>query len=245
MTFTKPLTLVKASQIVECQLTFHLLYFQPPGAPEPCSIGVQADLEYDYSGFEFSCEHISTAPPISADAATQISSSITKNSSVQTDTCRKADFGQTVEDDLPGPVQVLSFEESQFRSFTGTSKSMFFCLLDAVKTFNEEIRDSRHISRECKLLLCLIKLKLNLSYVVLASMFCISENSAGRLFGSVLKALKAVAKHGVIWLDRETIQARMPASFRALYPRQFISCPQSFMELQLRFKLNFYTKKIA
>ena len=60
-------------------------------------------------------------------------------------------------------------------------------------------------------------------------MFCISERSAGDLFGAVLSALKAVAKHGVIWLDRETIRARMPASFRSLYPktRCIIDCSET------------------
>ena len=194
--------------------------FEPDIREEPQSIGVQADLEYEYSGFEFSCEHISDPGTASkSTASTYISSPTRKEVSVETETQKKADFGQTVEDDLPGPVQVLSFEENQFKAFTGTSKSMFFCLLDAAKAFDMEIRDSRHITRECKLLLCLIKLKLNLSYVVLSSMFCISERSAGDLFGSVLSALKVVAKQGVIWLDRETIKARMPASFRALYPK--------------------------
>ena len=152
-------------------------------------------------------------------ATTYISSPTMKEASVETDTQKTAEFGQTVEDDLPGPVQVLGFEANQFKAFTGTSKSMIFVLLDAAKSFDKEIRDTRHITRECKLLLCLIKLKLNLSYVVLASMFCISETSAGQLFGSVLRTLKAMAKHGVIWLDRETINAIMPASFRALYPK--------------------------
>ena len=201
-----------------------LTLFQPD---ETRSIAVQADLEYDYRGFEFTCEHLPrnsaprtalTAPSV-ADASTYVSMAITKDVKVETDHPKKADFGQTVEDDLQGPVQVLGFEENQFKAFTGTSKSIFFFLLDAAKAFNEEIRDSQRISRECKLLMCLIKLKLNLSFVVLASMFCISENSAGRHFGSVLHALKVVAKNGVSWLDRETIQARMPASFRSLYPR--------------------------
>ena len=195
------------------------------------SIAVQADLEYDYDfrGFEFTCEHItSTSTSPAADAATYVSAAIMKHVKVETDNPTTADFGQSVEDDLPGPVQVLSFEENQFKAFTGTSKSIFFFLLDAVKAFNEEIKDSRHITRECKLLLCLIKLKLNLSFVILASMFCISEKSAGRLFGSVLKSLKAVAKNGVIWLDRDTIRARMPASFRALFPktRCIIDCSE-------------------
>ena len=44
-----------------------------------------------------------------ADAATCISSAITRDVSMETDNPKKADFGQTVEDDLPGPVQVLSF----------------------------------------------------------------------------------------------------------------------------------------
>jgi hypothetical protein len=66
--------------------------------------------------------------------------------------------------------------------------------------------------------LFLMKLKLNLAFTVLAAAFSVSEGTASHWFYDVLAVMTKVARTGVWWFDKATVQARMPASFRGLYP---------------------------
>ena len=70
---------------------------------EPCpktrSICIQTDMEYDYEGFEFLCEHVPTDECVktergevpAANAATYVSTAIMKESPAQTDVVTTAD----------------------------------------------------------------------------------------------------------------------------------------------------------
>lgn len=91
---------------------------------------------------------------------------------------------------------------------------------------------SRKITREQKLILFLVKLRLNVTFTVLGAMFCIADGTAGHWFYCVLRAMVEVAKHGVCWFDREQIRARMPRSFKELYPatRCIIDCTEIFVQ---------------
>jgi hypothetical protein len=127
------------------------------------------------------------------------------------------DFGQTTER-LIRPVEaidVLAFGDRQFKAMTGVTKDHFNFFLDAV---GSEVKNSRKLTREQKMALFLMKLKLNLSFTVLSALFCVRGETASLWFYSTLQAMATLARKGVWWFDRATVKARMPAAFCALYP---------------------------
>jgi len=73
-----------------------------------------------------------------------------------------------------------------------------------------------------------VKLKLNVSFSVLAAHFGLSQVQARRCFYNALDVVFEVVKDDLIWFDRETIQARMPSAFQALFPstRAIIDCSE-------------------
>ncbi len=114
--------------------------------------------------------------------------------------------------------------DRQFKSFFGITKNLFNFMLD----FCDEISDSTNITRESKLALFLAKLKMNPSFSALSGMFGVTEHAAKSHFVHVLPAMVNLSKTGVIWYSKDVIKARLPPSFRALYPdcRVIIDCSE-------------------
>ena len=77
-----------------------------------------------------------------------------------------------------------------------------------------------------------MKMKLNISYEAIGALFGISGFTASRWFSETLPIMAEASKEGVVWLDRDTIDARMPPSFQALFPkcRCIIDCTEVFIE---------------
>ncbi len=121
------------------------------------------------------------------------------------------------------------FTERQFKAFTGVARTIFSCILWML----DSVLDcSKTASRKDKLAMFLIKLKLNISFGALSALFSMSEGRASQIFQETLQAMVRIAGNGVIWLSRNQIQARMPASFRGLYPscRVIIDCSEIAIE---------------
>ena len=95
-----------------------------------------------------------------------------------------------------------------------------------------KLSGSKKMSREQKMLLFLMKIKLNLSFTVLGALFCVCDGTAGHWFYHVKDKMTELAKIGVWWFDRGTVNARMPKTFRELYPkcRCTIDCTELFTQ---------------
>ncbi len=130
------------------------------------------------------------------------------------------------------PVDFLAFNREQFKAVTGIEKSLLFVIIDALEIVGSKLKDSLKLSKVQKVLLCLVKLKLNLTFTSLGALFCVSRVSAAAWFDCTLKELTNVARLGVVWFDRATVQARMPTSFKALFPktRCIIDCSEVYCE---------------
>ncbi|XP_077523067.1 uncharacterized protein LOC144133873 [Amblyomma americanum] len=74
------------------------------------------------------------------------------------------------------------------------------------------------VSKENRLLIFLMKLKLGISYSSFASVFNINETSALRHFNSVLKTFAFATKQWFFRPPTRVIQATMPTCFKAHYP---------------------------
>ena len=112
-------------------------------------------------------------------------------------------------------LPILELQDTQFSGHTGITKQVFNLFLYRI---GSDLEDSRSITREYKLILVLVKLKLDVTFQVLASMFNVSAKHAKNWFDTAFWALHSAIKDLVIWLSKPTIQARMPASFREHFP---------------------------
>ena len=108
-------------------------------------------------------------------------------------------------------LQLVLFNDRQFLVFTGVDKCVFQFLLYRI---GSRLTDSRNITRENKVLLVLVQLKMNMESTALAALLDISRVAVKGIFASTLNALKDTVEHFVIWLNRETVQARLPEAFR-------------------------------
>lgn len=109
----------------------------------------------------------------------------------------------------------LDFRDRQFLAFTGVSKTLFQFLIYRV---GGRLEDSRSLTRELKIVMVLVKLKSNMTFVNLACMFDVSHYNVKKVFLHAMEALYEAVKNFVIWFNRETVRARMPTSFTALFP---------------------------
>ncbi len=127
-------------------------------------------------------------------------------------------------------VLFSNFSPRQMKAFCGVEKNFIEFLL---YRSGERVSDSKSLNREGKVMLLLSKLKLNVSFSVLGGFFNVSEASAIRFFYEMLDAIYETVKSDIIWFDKKTIQARMPRSFRALFPntRAVIDCTEIETEI--------------
>jgi len=122
-------------------------------------------------------------------------------------------------------LTILTFDNSrEFKSFSGVSRNIFELLCHLC----ENVTPSKNIEKEDKLLLVLVKLKLNVSFDVLAVMFKVSWKAARSYFYNVLDQIFEIVHKFIIWFDKGTIQARMPTSFKTLFleTRAIIDCSE-------------------
>ena len=101
----------------------------------------------------------------------------------------------------------------EFKSWLEVTQGFFALLCDLIKLPNQKTADVENF-----LLVSLIKLKTNLSYSSIASLFCINRLTASKMFTETLSLLHRYAKDLLIWFPKEVISARMPQSFKKLYP---------------------------
>ncbi len=135
-----------------------------------------------------------------------------KNKGVQTSNANRA-------------LAFTDMNERQIKAFTGVSKNIIrFLTLQTA----DSIKKTSKLTCEQKIILLLIRLKLMVPFSALAAFFSVSESTAQKVFNESFNAIYDVAKNGLIWFDRGTIQARMPHAFRALYPhtRAIIDCSE-------------------
>ncbi len=123
----------------------------------------------------------------------------------------------------------MRFDDRQFKSFCGVTKQFYSFLLFKV---GPKLKESRYVSKDTKILLLLVKLKLNVPFSVLGSFFNLSDKTARLLFYRVLDVVFSVVKDFVVWLDKPTIQARMPQAFKALYPNTRVIIDASEIECE-------------
>lgn len=132
--------------------------------------------------------------------------------------------------DTPDQLLLKSFRgyesvmnESQLKGLTGTSFQVFQLLL-------KFIPESSHstVTRENRLFIFLMKIKLGISYSAISTFFNISRSTVTRIFNDCLHFLSIKTKNFIFWPDKNTISATLPESFKLNYPncRCIIDCTE-------------------
>jgi len=113
--------------------------------------------------------------------------------------------------------------ESQLKNLTGTSFQVFQLLL----TF---IPESSHntVTRENRLFIFLMIIKLDISYSAIGTFFNISHSTVTKIFNDCLHSLSTKTKNFIFWPDKRTISATLPESSKINCPnfRCIIGCTE-------------------
>ncbi len=122
--------------------------------------------------------------------------------------------------DVYGPAELpsgFSFDnlksDEECKAWTGVTKGFFLVLAKFISSPSE----SESIIQR-NLLICLAKLKTNLSFNALAATFSLNRHTVSRIFVEVLDKLHEQVKDLLFWFPKSTTNARMPAAFKAKYP---------------------------
>ena len=139
-----------------------------------------------------------------------------KDASVGTDQqLRKVNNGsQTDPIEKPFSTESLRNEE-EWKSWTGITSHLFDCIHCFLES---KLKSFSAISTSSKLLIFLIKLKTNLSFSAIGSLFQVHRSTISQIFHSVLEAAYSDFKKLLIWPEKSIIQSRMPQSFKEDFP---------------------------
>lgn len=125
-------------------------------------------------------------------------------------------------------LQRILQSERTFRSVCGITRKFF--QLSVIKVGPKLL--SRVLSPDEQVALFWKKLKQNVSFISLAADFDINERSASKIFQNVLTLQFEHAKKGIWWLSRTEIDATMPESFKAHYPKTRVIIDATEIKIQ-------------
>ncbi|KAL7297534.1 hypothetical protein TKK_0009894 [Trichogramma kaykai] len=113
--------------------------------------------------------------------------------------------------------------DDQLSGLAGVSKKNFEFLLSAVP-----VSDKYVITKENRLLIFLMKLKLGLTFPAINASFGVHRTTISRLFFSLLNHLATETKDLVYWPEKSLVQVTMPDCFKPEYSntRVIIDCTE-------------------
>lgn len=109
----------------------------------------------------------------------------------------------------------------ELKYLTGINHHLLRNLVTAVMDAEEEKATSYECSVEERIIFCLCKLKLNLSFKCLAVLFGMTRQSCSIIFTITLYTLAYVLEDAIYWPSKEEIEKNMPNCF-ADFKRTFV-----------------------
>lgn len=124
-------------------------------------------------------------------------------------------------DKLKNKIKFLLLDETAFQGnetkltyYTGLPcLALFLLILGEIKTFLDSIKVP-HLSNFQKLLVVLMKLRLNLDYTDLGYRFQTRTSTISSIFRRVIVCLEYSFRYVIHWPDRESLWATMPNCFK-------------------------------
>ena len=129
-------------------------------------------------------------------------------------------------------VTAALIEDSDVRTkfYTGLPTYMLFTILfDFLSPY---VKKSIKLSLKDELLLCLMKLRLNLMNEDLAYRFAVAKSTVSRIFHKLLDVMYVRMKPCIRWPDKETVRQTSPNVFVKHFQsvRCIIDCSEIFIE---------------
>lgn len=126
-------------------------------------------------------------------------------------------------DELQNEVNYLNLTEKSFEGrdnmftyYTGLeSKSLFKLILEYIKP--PLTATNQRLDEYQKLLLCLMKLRLNMPFTDLAYRFNVTCSTVSIIFRKVIILLERMFKNLIIWPEREALRSTIPQSFNRVF----------------------------
>ena len=129
--------------------------------------------------------------------------------------------------------EALEADSAKLLHYTGIPDwTVFKALLALVEPALPEMRSELELSKFQRLLMFLMKVRLNLHDMDLAYRFNVHKSTVSRNFHAVLDALYIRLQPLIIWPDRETLRKTMPSCFRRFFDKccVIIDCTEVFIE---------------
>lgn len=95
--------------------------------------------------------------------------------------------------------------EQQLKGLTGTTFKVFNLLISFIPTSSNS-----SITKENRLLIFLLKIKLGITYSAISAIFNINPTTVTRIFYNILYALANQTKNFIFWPDKRTVSNTMP-----------------------------------
>lgn len=102
--------------------------------------------------------------------------------------------------------------DQQLYAYTGIDFVLLNDLIKSAKVYEGDSSEQLEKTLEERIILCLIKLRLNISFRSLTNMFYLTEEVCKKLFFFTLQSLKAVLKSAIYWPTKDEIVITMPES---------------------------------
>ena len=136
------------------------------------------------------------------------------------------------------PITTAFIEDSDVRTkfYTNLPTYMIFTIL--FDLLSPLMKKSIKLSLKDELLLCLMKLRLNLTNEDLAYRFGVAKSAVSRIFHKWLDVMYVKMKSCIRWLDKETVRQTLPNVFIKHFQnvRCTIDCSEIFIERPTSFK---------
>ncbi|XP_058809330.1 uncharacterized protein LOC131674589 [Phymastichus coffea] len=120
-------------------------------------------------------------------------------------------------------------KKQQLLDLAGVTFATFNFLLKRLKVPKAS---NRHISKEDRLFMTLVKLKIGLTFSAMSVLFCKDRTTISKIFFSTVRYLARSTADAVFWPDRVDVQNTMPQCFRTDYgqTRVIIDCREFRVE---------------
>lgn len=182
-------------------------------------VGTQVMFDFKDEGFKFDCEFNKFNNDVGTLANIPFSHNMFKKS---TDSVACGpDISYLNIDSFQGFHSIT--QESQLKDLTGTKFKVFNLLLSFIP-------DSCYsfVSKENRLMIFLIKMKLGISYSAISVLFNVNRSTISRIFHNILKSLVSKTKKFIFWPNKKTVVDTLPKSFKQNYPncRCIIDCTE-------------------
>lgn len=115
--------------------------------------------------------------------------------------------------DVPDEVKELATQKQKLLLKTELVKKFFG--IEFAKMFLVDVICNEAGISKSRVLMCLQKIKQNLSFTVLAFDYALSSSHCGRIFSQTISVLAKALDKFVVWSDAKVVEHRLPIAFRA------------------------------